>query len=112
MRKNDRMGLNSDYHNMMHERIYRYAPTRAKAHHTWAVLSAICCHLNLKTHECTKTVPQLCELTLSSQSDMSDILGLLENIGAIRRIKHGDADLICVTPVGSGPADREKLQMK
>ena len=49
----------------------------------------------------TKTAADLCDLTRTDKAQMARSLNLLEEIGAIRRVKRGRNKIITVTPEGA-----------
>ena len=61
----------------------------------------ICRHLGWQTYECTKTAADLCEITRTKAPNMADALKLLEQVGAIHRVKRGRVKIITVTPEGA-----------
>jgi len=65
------------------------------------VLWTICRHLGWQSYECTKTATQLCDITRTNEANMSRALNLLEDVGAIHRVKRGRVNVITVTPEGA-----------
>lgn len=89
------------YQDAVTERLFETAPTNAKAKEAMSVLWTICRHLGWQSYECTKTASQLSEITRTNKADMARVLKLLEEVGAIRRIKRGRVKVITVTPEGA-----------
>ncbi len=86
-------------------RLNAAAPTLAQRHQALAILWQIMRHLGWETHECTKTAVDLCEITRTEPSQMARTLQLLEDVGAIRRIRRGRTKVITVTPEGAFRGD-------
>lgn len=89
------------YQDAVTERLFETAPTTTKAKEALSVLWTICRHLSWQTYTCEKTASQLCEITRTKPSNMSIALNLLEEVGAIRRVKRGRVKVITVTPEGA-----------
>lgn len=89
------------YQDAVTERLFIAAPTPTKAKEALSILWTICRHLGWQSYECTKTAAQLCELTRTDKAQMARALDLLEEVGAIRRVKHGRMKIITVTPEGA-----------
>jgi predicted MarR family transcription regulator len=66
-----------------------------------SILWTICRHLGWQSYECTKTAADLCELTRTDRAQMARALDLLEQVGAIQRVKRGRVKIITVTPEGA-----------
>ena len=66
-----------------------------------AVLWEIVQSLGWQSYECTKTAADLTEITGIDKADMARTLKLLEEVGAIRRVKRGRVNVITVTPEGA-----------
>ena len=64
-------------------------------------LWSICRHLSWQSYECSKTAADLCEITRTDKAQMARALDLLEQVGAIRRVKRGRTKIITVTPEGA-----------
>lgn len=77
------------------------SPSPARQDEALAVLWTICRHLGWQTYECTKTAADLCETTGKDKGQMARALDLLEQVGAIKRVKRGRAKVITVTPEGA-----------
>ncbi len=89
------------YQDAVTERLFDAAPTTTKAKEALSILWTICRHLGWQTYECSKTAAQLCEITRTQKQHMSNALKLLEDVGAIRRVKRGRVKVITVTPEGA-----------
>ena len=89
------------YQDTITERLFEAAPTTAKAHQAGMILWTICRHLVWGRYECEKTAAQLCEITRTDKANMARALNLLEEVGAIRRVKRGRVKVITVTPEGA-----------
>ena len=89
------------YQDAITERLFEAAPTTAKAHQAGMILWTICRHLVWGRYECEKTAAQLCDLTRTDKANMARALNLLEEVGAIRRVKQGRVKVITVTPEGA-----------
>ncbi len=89
------------FRNAIRDRLKEAAPTLAKRHEAVAVLWEIVGNLGWQSYECTKTAADLCEITGIKSSHMADALKLLEDVGAIRRVKRGRTKIITVTPEGA-----------
>ena len=89
------------YQDAVTERLRNSGQTLARQHQALAVLWQITRHLAWQSYECTKTAADLCEITGITPNHMSPILALLEEVGAIRRVKRGRTKVIAVTPEGA-----------
>lgn len=89
------------YQDAVTERLRNSGQTLARQHQALAVLWQITRHLAWQSYECTKTAADLCNLTGITPNNMSPILSLLEEVGAIRRVKRGRVKIIAVTPEGA-----------
>ncbi|QXI66250.1 plasmid replication protein RepM-b (plasmid) [Paracoccus marcusii] len=89
------------YQDAVTERLFEAAKTPAQAKEALSILWTICRHLGWQTYECTKTAADLCELTRTKAPNMADALKLLEQVGAIQRVKRGRTKIITVTPEGA-----------
>ena len=89
------------YHDAVTERLRTSGQSLARQHQALAVLWQIVRHLGWQSYECTKTAADLCELTGITPNNMSPLLKLLEDVGAIRRVKRGRTKVITVTPEGA-----------
>jgi hypothetical protein len=89
------------YQDAVTERLFAAAPTTTKAKEAMSILWTICRHLGWQSYECTKTAADLCELTRTDKAHMARALDLLEQVGAIQRVKRGRVKIITVTPEGA-----------
>lgn len=89
------------YQDAVTERLFAAAKTSAQAFHAQAVLWQICRNLGWQSYECTKNAGDLCEIMHTDKGDMSRALDLLEQVGAIQRVKRGRSKTITVTPEGA-----------
>lgn len=99
------MSIAFQYQDAVTERVFAAAKTPAQAKEALTVLWQICRHLGWQSYECTKTASDLCEATRTDKGDMARALKLLEEVGAIRRIKRGRVKIITVTPEGAFRGD-------
>ena len=81
------------YQDAVTERLRKSGQSLAKQHQALAVL--------WQSYECTKTAADLSDLTGIAPNDMSPILKLLEDAGAIHRVKRSRVKVITVTPEGA-----------
>lgn len=95
------MSIAFQYQDAVTERLFEAAKTPAQAKEALSILWTICRHLGWQTYECTKTAADLCELTRTKAPNMADALKLLEQVGAIQRVKRGRTKIITVTPEGA-----------
>ena len=89
------------YQHAITARLNQIASTPAKRNEALAVLWQIVGNLGWQTYECTKTAADLCDMLSMKASDMSNTLKLLEQVGAICRVKRGRTKVITVTPEGA-----------
>ncbi len=89
------------YQDAVTERLFEAAKTSAQAKEAMSILWTICRHLGWQSYECTKTAADLCEITRTKAPHMADALKLLEQVGAIQRVKRGRSKIITVTPEGA-----------
>ena len=89
------------YQDAVTERLRNSGQSLAKQHQALAVLWQITRHLGWQSYECTKTAADLSDLTGITPNNMSPILKLLEDVGAIHRVKRGRVKVIAVTPEGA-----------
>lgn len=93
------------YQDAVTERLFAAASTKTKAKEAQAILWQITRHLAWQSYECTKTAADLCEITRTDKANMARALDLLEQVGAIRRVKRGRTKVITVTPEGAYRGD-------
>ena len=89
------------YQDAVTERLRNSGEPLAKQHQALAVLWQITRYLAWQSYECTKTAADLCDLTGIEKARMARVLDLLEQVGAIRRVKRGRTKVIAVTPEGA-----------
>lgn len=89
------------YQDAVTERLFASARTTAQAFHAQAVLWQITRNLGWQSYECTKTAADLCDVMRTDKAQMARALDLLEQVGAIQRVKRGRSKLITVTPEGA-----------
>ena len=89
------------YQDAVTERLFETAKTPAQAKEAMSILWTICRNLGWQSYECTKTAADLCEITRTKPPHMADALKLLEQVGAIHRVKRGRVKIITVTPEGA-----------
>ena len=89
------------YHDAVWERLMQTVPSPARRNLALAVLSHITRNLRWESYECSKTAAELCEIIQADKSDMARTLQLLEDVGAIQRVRRGRNKVITVTPEGA-----------
>lgn len=99
------MSIAFQYQDAVTERLRTAAPSLAKQHEALAVLWQICRHLAWQSYECQKTAADLCDIMGMKAPNMTTALNLLEEVGAIRRVKRGRMKIITVTPEGAFRGD-------
>jgi hypothetical protein len=90
-----------EYHDAVTERLRDSGASLVKQHQAHSILWHITRHLGWQSYECTKTAADLSEITRITPNNLSPILALLEEVGAIRRVKKGRSKVITVTPEGA-----------
>lgn len=94
------VSLAHDYMDAMTNRLMQVAPTTAKRNEALAVLWIMTRHMAWQNYEVQKTAAELSELTGIKPSHLSVTMRLLENVGAIRRVRKGRTNIITITPEG------------
>lgn len=89
------------YQDAVTERLFERAKTPAQAKEAMSILWTICRNLAWQSYECNKSAADLCEITRTDAGNMTRALKLLEDVGAIRRVKRGRVKVITVTPEGA-----------
>ena len=89
------------YQDAVTARLNEKAPTSAARDRALATLWHIVRNLAWQSYECTKTAADLCDVLGYDKAMMARTLQLLEDVGAIRRVKQGRVNLITVTPEGA-----------
>ena len=95
------VSLAFQYQDAINERLRNSGCTIAQQQQAKAVLWDIVRHLGWQSYECTKTAADLCDITQIKPPNMADTLKLLEEVGAIKRVKRGRVKVITVTPEGA-----------
>lgn len=95
------MSLAFDYHDAVTERLKAAAPSPAARDRAVMTLWLIIRHLGWESYECEKTATELAKDLNCDQGDMARTLKLLEDVGAIHRVKRGAAKVIAITPEGA-----------
>jgi DNA-binding MarR family transcriptional regulator len=89
------------YQDAVTARLHEKAPTSATRDRALATLWHIIRNLGWQSYECSKTAADLCEVLGYDKGDMARTLQLLEDVGAIHRVKRGRTKVITVTPEGA-----------
>ncbi len=89
------------YQDAVTARLNEKAPTLGARDRALATLGQIIRHLGWQSYECSKTAADLCDLLGYDKARMADTLKLLEDVGAIQRVKRGRTKVITVTPEGA-----------
>jgi len=89
------------YQDAVTERLNTSAPTSASRDRALATLWHIVRNLGWQNYECTKTAADLCNILGYDKANMARTLNLLEDVGAIKRVKRGRIKIITVTPEGA-----------
>lgn len=89
-----------EYLDVISDRLMKSPVTLAKRNEALAVLWTMTRHMAWQSYEVTKTASELSDLTGIGAANLSRTLNLLENIGAIRRVKRGRRNIITITPEG------------
>ena len=89
------------YQDAVTARLGEKATTPAIRDRALATLWVILRNLQWQSYECSKSASDLCEVLGHDKADMARTLQLLEEVGAIRRVKRGRSKIITVTPEGA-----------
>lgn len=89
------------YQDAVSDRLMTAAPSIAMRDRALATLMRITRHLAWQSFECTKSAAELCDMMGYEKAAMARTLQLLEDVGAIRRVKRGRTKIITVTPEGA-----------
>ena len=89
------------YQDAVTARLGEKATTPAIRDRALATLWVILRNLQWQSYECSKSASDLCEVLGHDKADMARTLQLLEEVGAIRRVKRGRNKIITVTPEGA-----------
>ena len=98
--RDDHVSIGFQYQDAVLARLMQKAPVSSARYRALAVLWHIARHLDQESYECSKTGTELAADLGSSRSSISRTLHLLEEAGAIRRIKKGREKVIIVSPDG------------
>ena len=96
------------YHDAIRDRLMQAKATTAERCTALAVLQEIKRHLGWQSFTCEKTAAELGDLLGIKAPNMATTLALLEEIGAIVRVKRGRTKTITVTPDGAFRGDVNK----
>jgi hypothetical protein len=99
------VSLAFQYQDAISERLRNSGQTLARQQQAKAVLWDIVRHLSWQSYTCQKTAAELADVCGMRASHMSDTLDLLEQVGAIVRVKRGRTKIITVTPEGAFRGD-------
>lgn len=89
------------YQDAVTVRLSEKAATPAIRDRALATLWVILRNLQWQSYECSKSASDLCEVLGHDKADMARTLQLLEEVGAIHRVKRGRNKIITVTPEGA-----------
>lgn len=95
------VSLGHQYIDAVQARLMATNATPAERNAALATLLLITRHLEWQSYVCTKIAADLAEMQGVKRQDMKDTLALLEQVGAIHRVKRGRTKLITVTPEGA-----------
>lgn len=95
------VSLGHQYIDAVQARLMATNATPAERDAAGFTLLLITRHLEWQSYVCTKTGSELAELRGVDKAHMTRTLALLEQVGAISRIKRGRTKLITVTPEGA-----------
>ena len=95
------VSLGHQYIDAVQARLMATNATPAERNAALATLLLITRHLEWQSYVCTKIAADLAEMQGVKRQDMKDTLALLEQVGAIHRVKKGRTKLITVTPEGA-----------
>ena len=95
------VSLGHQYIDAVQARLMATNATPAERNAALATLLLITRHLEWQSCVCTKIAADLAEMQGVKRQDMKDTLALLEQVGAIHRVKKGRTKLITVTPEGA-----------
>lgn len=94
------VSLANDYMGAIHNRLRQSAPTPAKRGQAIEVLWVMIQYMEWESHVVKKTAAELSDLTGIKPSNLSVTIKLLEDVGAIRRVRDGRQNIITITPEG------------
>ena len=90
-----------EFHDAVRDRLNMQPLSVSKRATAIMVLSEVCRQLPWGDHVCPKTAAELADILKMHRGEMSDSLALLEEIGAIQRVRRGRTKVITVTPEGA-----------
>jgi hypothetical protein len=99
------VSLGHQYIDAVQARLMATNATPAERNAALATLLLITRHLEWQSYVCTKIAANLAEMQGVKRQDMKDTLALLEQVGAISRVKRGRTKVIAVTPEGAFRGD-------
>ena len=99
------VSLGHQYIDAVQARLMATKATPAERNAALATLLLITRHLGWQDYNCTKTAADLAEMQGADKGDMARTLALLEQTGAISRVKRGRTKIITVTPEGAFRGD-------
>ena len=102
------MSFSHEFHDAVRERLKDAGVTGTRRGQVIEVLYEIIRHLRFQSFECGKVAADLCEICRIDKSNMAKILNLLEEIGAIRRVRKGRLKIIAVNPEAAYRGDVNK----
>lgn len=94
------VSLANDYMGAIHNRLRQSAPTPAMRGQAIEVLWVMIQYTSWESHQVQKTAAELSDLTGIKPSHLSVTMKLLEDVGAIRRVRKGRTNIITITPEG------------
>jgi hypothetical protein len=98
--KGNRM-IADEFHDAVRDRLNGQPLSVSRRATAIMVLAEICRHLPWESHVCPKTAADLADILKMHRGELSESLALLEQIGAILRVKRGRTKVITVTPEGA-----------
>ncbi|SIR56308.1 MULTISPECIES: helix-turn-helix domain-containing protein [Acidiphilium] len=99
------VSLGHQYIDAVQARLMATKATPAERGLALGTLLLITRHLSWQDYTCTKTAADLAEMQGLDKGNMARIIALLENVGAISRVKRGRTKIITVTPEGAFRGD-------
>ena len=95
------VSLGHQYIDAVQDRLMKTDATPAERDAALATLLLITRHLEWQSYTCAKIAADLAEMRGVKKENMATTLALLEDVGAISRIKRGRTKVIAVTPEGA-----------
>jgi hypothetical protein len=93
------------YHDAIRDRLKALPVTTAERATALLVLVEITRWLGWQSYACEKNAADLADILRMDASHVAKMLNLLEQVGAIRRVKRGRTKVITVTPEGAYRGD-------